>query len=224
MKERPILMKAEMVRAILRDENPKSQTRRVIKPQPDPAINWDKCPYGKPGDRLWVKETFIKWSIGGGSGILYRATDPDADDGPWMSSRFMRREYSRITLDVTDIRVQRIRDIKTKDIFAEGVRIPVSPDSNYLMRVTGNYKPASYLECGLDIATNEDLIRAEWAALWDSINATPKPVKIEGEISHYISYPWDDVQEVREHRGLPWHLHGNPWVWVVGFKRVDDEE
>lgn len=74
MKERPILFSGEMVRAIL--EGRKTQTRRVIKPQPDNVRNSVfvksgfetnhgyeiKCPYGQPGDRLWVRETWV-WVI-----------------------------------------------------------------------------------------------------------------------------------------------------------------
>lgn len=68
MKERPILFNGEMVRALLRAENPKTQTRRIVKPQPtevDCFGNplWGEegfrhygkpCPYGADGDRLWV--------------------------------------------------------------------------------------------------------------------------------------------------------------------------
>lgn len=43
-------------------------------------------------------------------------------------------------------------------------------------------------------------------------------------INHYISYPWEDIQETREYRGKPWHIHGNPYVWVVEFRKVHQED
>ena len=109
MKERPILFSGEMVRAIL--DGRKTQTRRVVKPQPDNEwMKWsistwgasgvlplkgDKeiwCPYGIPGDLLWVRETWAKHCIGGEDYIFYRAdSEPDGDGAPWRPSIHMPR-------------------------------------------------------------------------------------------------------------------------------------
>lgn len=80
-----------------------------------PAI----CPYGQPGDRLWVRET---WQMNvPPSGVLYRADPVSAyDDGPWKSPIFMKRSDSRITLEVTGIRVERVQDISEEDAGFEG--------------------------------------------------------------------------------------------------------
>ena len=154
--ERPILFSAPMIRALL--AGTKTQTRRVVKL---PAATMDRfnspaasgvahflrdshmrdvlklCPYGLPGDRLWVRETFsgphcmekspgksaippAKW--GRSSSIWYWA-DGDPADGDWTRPRpsiFMPRWASRITLEITDVRVERVQEISKEDAKTEG--------------------------------------------------------------------------------------------------------
>jgi hypothetical protein len=112
----------------------KSQTRRAIKlplvdgnvgtDVPVAAIAVDQidslCPYGKAGDRLWVKETFAKRSDGV-SQVVYRADDDDPKLAPWASSLFMPRRLSRITLAIERVRVERLHEIRDADAIAEGV-------------------------------------------------------------------------------------------------------
>jgi len=141
-KERPILFSGPMIRAIL--AGTKTKTRRVVKPQPDEdglakLINgpWHdtdarpyRCRYGVPGDRLWVRETFA-WLSGGtgcpddADGVLYRATDPGWDDEQtglrWRPSIFMPRAASRILLEITDVRVERLHEISDDDARLEGI-------------------------------------------------------------------------------------------------------
>jgi hypothetical protein len=135
MKERPILFKGPMVRALL--AGTKTQTRRVVKgialewlrpngftPEFTAAPENGLCPYGQPGDRLWVRETWQR--AGGNTGYWYRATDSKADDGGspvshWRPSIFMPRGASRITLEVTGVRVERLQDISRDDALAEGI-------------------------------------------------------------------------------------------------------
>jgi len=62
-----------------------------------------------------------------------------------------------------------------------------------------------------------------FAELWDSINAKPKPVRRDGTLSYYVSYPFDDVQEDSQHRGKPWYVRGNPWVFPISFKKDEEE-
>ena len=149
MKERPIIMGAESVRAIL--EGRKTQTRRVIKPQPKfigaPNVPFKtddanpkgiiNCPYGNVGDRLWVRETVFVETFHQQSdeelerdgfnpniGVwVYRADNHDYPTitANWTSPMFMPREASRITLQITDIRVERVQDITEEDAIAEGV-------------------------------------------------------------------------------------------------------
>lgn len=221
IKERPILFSATMVRAIL--EGRKTVTRREVKKQAaldclaagfEPAFlalpgNSDLCPYGRQGDRLWVRETWgvishdfdeqgnmIDWKpdrpataihelpFGRGyySGhVIYRA-DGEAewagdDDGggdtrsAWHPSIHMPRAASRILLEITDVRVERLQAISRADIRAEGLQCPAELASD---DVSPNYR---------------DWYPTAWRELWESING-------------------------------PDSWNANPWVWVVEFKQV----
>ena len=150
MKERPILFSGQMVRAIL--DGRKKQTRRVVKnPEYMGCLTGDcphdtrseciaeitvfgatKCPYGIEMDRLWVRETFAApW---GRSGVFYRADDKKEYDGNWRPSIFMPRWASRITLEITEVRVERLQDISEEDAESEGTKYPAGgPTSCYRM-------------------------------------------------------------------------------------------
>jgi hypothetical protein len=215
-----------MVRAIL--DGRKTQTRRVIKPQPADGLffsgwisissckpdegkasfidnyplitklNRIKCPYGKPGDRLWVRETWLPDAPCDGSWddvafygckgsplsmipehyrkvehCIYRASWK-GHPLIWKPSIHMPRWASRINLEITGIRVERVQDISGTDARAEGIEMPNT-----------NVYNESYKQNDLPIGL--------FASLWDSINAK---------------------------RGYSWE--SNPWVWVIEFKRVDN--
>lgn len=151
MKERPILFSGPMVQAIL--DGRKTQTRRPVK---WPVTLKDRskwlsymdegsigssgmynkneapliplcCPYGKVGDRLWVRETHSTVSVPRGTTAntfltVYRADNPQGMLVPnkWKPSIFMRRHDSRITLEITGVRVERLNEISGDDAKAEG--------------------------------------------------------------------------------------------------------
>ena len=203
MKERPILMSAPMVRAIL--EGRKTQTRRVAKPQPDSFYTRDstgrldndgdwvwfrgnypqvgrKNKYGVIGDGLWVRET---WRVFGvreyeyqhhQPSVIYRSDSDAFEQEEWRPSIFMPRWASRITLEVTSVRVERLMDITANGAKAEGVTphdpIPF-PDNAELDRIEEDCR-----------------WRGAYEVLWDKINGK--------------TYPWAS----------------NPWVWVIEFKRL----
>jgi hypothetical protein len=183
IKERPILFSAPMVRAIL--EGRKTVTRRVVNPQPvltegsgfswkghlfgrgsddrETSRNFSKhcCPYGKPGDRMWVRETWTRAGNGDPSYLTYRATYPDClppdlenipptSDIRWKPSIHMFRRDSRILLEITAVRVERLQDISRSDIRAEGLECPAELASD---DVTLNYR---------------DWYPAAWRKLWKS--------------------------------------------------------
>ena len=204
MKEHPILFSTPMVRAIL--EGRKTQTRRVIQPQPEIIIRpiddkcneviWsdskrvlsiggggdvlgacvrELCPYGYRGDRLWVRETFAYCP---GDVYVYRSDylyDVDSESAMtinmktgetmplrWRPSIHMPRKASRLTLEIVNVRVERLQEISEEDAISEGFR---------------------------NLAT--DTARGDFSYLWDHINAK---------------------------RGFGWDV--NPWVWVIEFKRA----
>jgi hypothetical protein len=148
MSEHPILFTGEMVRAIL--DGRKTQTRRTVKPEHlkgsqsvhdvlhllGPQLLAEAslyCPYGQAGDQLWVKETFTLDFIGPRNVVVFRVDEPDANC-KWKPSIFMRRIYSRITLEITNVRVERLHEISEEDARAEGVKYPAGgPESCYRM-------------------------------------------------------------------------------------------
>jgi hypothetical protein len=126
MKERPILYSAPMVRAIL--NNSKTQTRRVVKFRHDDS--YPLYPYGIPGDRLWARETWRVSSahdnlapsqIPEGTRVEYLADGPGTFDGKTRPSIFMPRWASRITLEVTEVKLQLLQRISEVDAQAEGI-------------------------------------------------------------------------------------------------------
>lgn len=88
-----------------------------------------KCPYGEVGDRLWVRETFCYAGVmrkDGHDRVAYRATEGSNADC-WKPSIFMPRWASRITLEVTDVRVEHLQAITEADAIAEGCRADEDP-------------------------------------------------------------------------------------------------
>ena len=220
MKERPIIFNAPMVRAIL--EGRKTQTRRVVKPQPnrgseltrmqdgyadgfiravfaqddEPNAYGIRCHYGERGDRLWCKET---WCVGNPFDNISPSNLPGLNDGTrwavdyaanpkrvwhqdyqgkWRPSIHMPRWASRITLEITAVRVERLQDISEEDAEAEGVY---------------EYIGEPQVEC-------------------------------DGQVLHF-----PDASFVRGYLSVWESIHGpgswaaNPFVWVLEFKRVEEQ-
>lgn len=141
---KPILFNSEMVRAVISGR--KTQTRRIIKKQPHgvawflrakewlfPNVNPHTsavCPFGEVGKRLWVRETWAHHKLAINSrtddeGPFVYAADTMAEQhrlgDKWKPSIHMPRCASRITLEVTGVRVERLQDISEADALAEGV-------------------------------------------------------------------------------------------------------
>lgn len=203
MRERPILFSSPMVvRAIL--SGAKTQTRRIIKPQPQyrhgvlfpqgsstgfsPDLLAGACPFGKPGDRLWVREPFACVRTQEMRYVEYKAdrslSDFDGYDNPaggrWRPSIHMPRWASRILLEITGVRVERLHEISEADAQAEGVERVVA-GVGWRRYCDPDSEEVGVPPCGD--------ARRSFRSLWKFIN---------GDES------WN----------------ANPWVWVVEFKRV----
>lgn len=148
MTERGMIFNSAMVRAIL--DGRKTQTRRIIKLSHErgmlnPVIKGRNgeitsvscrlapllCPFGQPEDRIWVRETWAEAGASAPDLKLYRANYPDhvpshyenvppVDEIRWKPSIHMPRWASRITLEITDVRVERLNAISQADAIAEG--------------------------------------------------------------------------------------------------------
>lgn len=144
MKDRPILFNAAMVRAVLDDS--KTQTRRAVKPQPyegGRSEHWSNselpqfCPYGQPGDRLWVRENFcyadsLGQSLQDPRTIIYTSTHDGDRPRAAKPSIHMPRWASRITLEIVSVRVERLQDISEADAKAEGIAtVMFRPDTGW---------------------------------------------------------------------------------------------
>lgn len=214
MKERPILFNGVMVRAIL--EGRKTQTRRPVKDIDlfgcftGDCPHWqgtdcaegvahfarEHSPFGQPGDRLWVRETFAinhimaGWdpipkealSFDDGGELTYRADGDwkdqyeqiEGDPPPWRPSIHMPRWASRINLEITGVRVERLRSISKEDAMAEGI-----------MRGVHGY-------------------------FWGG-DTKDDPRHVLGSAQTAFGNLWIKT-------GGDWNA--NPWVWVIEFKRV----
>lgn len=231
MKERGMIFNGEMVRAIL--DGRKTQTRRIMAIQPEHSelglrrvidskngrdngkYFWSQsdacglkmrskvfgCPYGEVGDRIWVRETFQgplfdfdqmdayckdSTPFEKAQFCVYKSDGKpapeffDADDNLhccWRPSIHMPRWASRILLEITDVRVERLNAISQEDAQAEG------------MELTGWRPTYSDPDSGGEVCTPYD----NFAQLWSSI---------------YGEESWQ----------------GNPWVWVIEFKRIEGGE
>ena len=153
--------------------------------------------------------------------------------GKTRTSMFMPTTFARTTVKITGIRTEQLQEISAEDCIAEGATIPVSAGGNPLLELTGPYPPVDYLTEQLSTAfalgtykpeMEPDLLRAYFASLWDSINAKPKPSNRNpytgAKEKCFVSYPWESVQEVREHKGLNWYVVGNPWNWVITWRLI----
>jgi hypothetical protein len=200
LKEKPMLFLVPAVQAILSDR--KTQARQLIKRQPDPEIEgnlseWElyfNCPYGKTGDRLWVKEPWLKYC----DLYFYRASDassiPDSllqmGKPKWEPSIFMPRSASRITLEIVNVRVERLQDISEEDAIAEGIQKFDDGLDSYALAQGKEVTEYFYGTQRLARSCMGKTAKEAFRRLWDSINAD--------------CAPWDS----------------NPWVWCVEFKRV----
>lgn len=199
VKERGIIMAAWTTLAILADQ--KDQTRRICKQASRHDIDLSKCPYGKPGDRLWVRETWQAWqqtnyeydeheaitrAVRGGLSwaewvaengrphVEYRADSKSK--GPWTPAIHMPRWASRLTLEITDVRIEKLQYISEDDAKSEGVARKVSGCTH------------GWVGCD-KAGCLGSTYRAAFRDAWNDIHG---------------------------HESWP----ANPWVWAISFERI----
>ena len=188
IKERPIIFSGLMVRAIL--EGRKSQTRRMkglelLNEQPDrwrregdifafdggfEYLAVPKCPYGVPGDRLWVRESFFipdaPYKAKNSHLVSYKADEtnqPALQYTGWRPSIHMPRWASRITLEIVTIRVERVQKISETDAVAEGIEPDGPVNWDDLTSCWRNYDPH-------ETAAYWNSPRDSFHSLWSAIN------------------------------------------------------
>lgn len=209
IKERPILFSAPMVRAIL--EGRKTVTRRVCKPQPSANAHttcasgtpmgawWEtgkdiiRCPYGKPGDRLWVRETWAAdaqvdavapGDLSQSEPIHYAADGAARQTGCAMikpgkgrPSIHMPRWVSRILLEITAMRVERLQDISEEQAVAEGLIWQGQENGKtFYSHAERKYPPGAHQQFG---TSGIDAVSA-FHNLWNSVEAVGKPTRGSG--------------------------------------------
>lgn len=175
-----------------------------------------RCPCGVPGDRLWVRETHQPHPEAGvdypggcvPSNTTVYAADLSPEDrresGPWRPSIHMPRWASRILLEVTEVRVERVQEISAADAHREG-------------------RPPWHL------GSSEPLIQAckdaeadNWA-IARAAGFSQQEIE-DGESGHTLSVYWFRRlwDSINAKRGYGWDV--NPWVWVVGFRVLERGE
>jgi hypothetical protein len=209
MREHPILFSTEMVLA--NKAGRKTKTRRIFKDHPQLASDISKvdlkqwfvdhydyimsfCPYGKPGDILWVREGFSPKYVKGclqefklryptNHPWLYKADTPDRKSGyaahPWKPSIHMPKEAARIWLKVTNVRVERLQDITESDAIAEGVR--KSEGKGYYLDYLAEHSKVTQFIYKAGFTAKQS-----FRTLWELIHG-------------------------------PTSWRNNPWVWVVEY-------
>jgi len=268
MKERPIIFSGDEVRAIL--DGRKTMARRVVKTN-NHSANLDtyfmdgepsvlgmqftdgtnvKCPYGKVGDRLWVRETwglrpYAVEAIGRKitnplSQFLWEGSDfsrpiatkefidnhiltwgvewewkaayaGDFSSVHWRPSTRMPRWASRLTLEITGVRVERLQDISEEDARAEGFQ-PIIFDEFDIAEIMFNDPDCQAAEVLEILGPGQIPAKADFSLLWDRINGKRPKLPANKESKRY--------QRVKrwlgKHPDVSWA--SNPWVWVISFK------
>lgn len=230
-----------MVQAI--NDNRKSMTRRILKPQPvlennlwhlggaywSETINptlmpchslFNRTPY-KPGEIVYVKESYANLT---GMGF---GNDPRTDK-PWIyaykadcpegsESDRARKDYGVVWKSGRFMPASAARTfLKFTDVKAERIQDISEEDA----KSEGIGMPLFRTDEIEDYGYIECFSR-----LWDSVYSKPKPVYTITDgiksIDHYESYPWEDIHETRTYRGKPWIVCGNPWTWVYRFEKTE---
>jgi len=244
-KEIPILYSTVMAQAKLAWR--KTQTRRIVKPQPIgddltwpvedshidiyDAVKCNQCPYGKPRDLLFGRETVANLNIDFPDQDPYWVYKADLEHpnqhGPvtWKPSIHMPKEAARIWDEVTGIRVERVADISEADAIAEGIEWKIKfPEDHPNLKYYRDYMFKERFAAGISWGPKQS-----FKSLWRLINGSPKPIQSKkgGKLitTGYEVYPFDEqaaaeFQGLTTWKGKPLTVITNPWVWVIESKQL----
>jgi hypothetical protein len=239
--EHPILFSGEMVRAILQDR--KTMTRRVIKPAMWPLVedvfkfngHWTfeimdgtiVSPFGYPGDRLWVRET---WKIasfmeGDPMEFQYRADGGEAEENEHYNELTYDEWFERICMQSTD--------------YLEQIKWPNKDEDGVYRWDTGKsplpWRPAIYMprwasRINLEIV-NVGVERVQEIAIYENVEDIFSEGLFKGNYCQFVEdepcdinvdealEDWKDLwNSINAKKGFDWEA--NPWVWVIEFKKV----
>lgn len=215
-----------------------------------------KCPYGKVGDKLWVREKYAitnetKYNKKGrfsAQQVRYYSDNNliwyDAEKINCLpkigihSSILMPKWATRIWLEITGIRVERLQEISEEDAIAEGIEFlgwdyAESSDGTGDKFLYWNNIQQDMPKWCPNSATSCECIEDVFSWLWDSLNAKPKtatrnPYTNERELCK-VGYPWESVREETiisrkssRFHGCKIYIVGNPWLRAISFKRIKD--
>ncbi len=250
--EKKILFEAPLIKALL--HNRKSRSRRVVLPQPkrvqrhifsnDYSKFTDggreyKCPYGGPGDLVWVPEP---WQVAygqRGAALIYgidmtvRHIDPalvpvgishdvetiKSGNGPWRSPARMPRSCTRLLFSLAGVRVLRVQQLSDEAAVEGGI-----------WKEPGAHpKPWACWYAQPEISSRHGMIlpRPGFAKLWNDLYGKPRPVKRNPFTNQkedcWVSFPWQEEQGTETYENLPHYIIGNPYVWDLELARVKEE-
>ena len=193
--------------------------------------NYFTCPYGRPGDILFTRETWAPRNDLIGAKYYYRADDNGALDltGNWKPAIHMPTAAARYFHRITSIRAERIMDISAEDCINEGIesytedRLKSKPTRYKLYSLDPGEENDPPLYCSNPVDS--------YRSLWQLINGKPKPIqhKQNGKLitTGYIVYPWGDAYSLQPFRlidtwrGKPLTVVPNPWVWRIEYENIE---
>ncbi len=252
MAERPILFSAPMIRAVLLGTKTQTRrTLRVQPPagtfqvstwhHPDPRphfFSWQELPhqtamiaddwaypclYGATGDRLWVREAFNDDR----AEIIYRADGGLPGDwcdagSRWRPSIHMPRAASRITLEVTEVRVERLQDISEADAIAEGIAelVPAGKRSEGLTPAALAFAAAATVDA-LPRIKRRGFLAGALAASLGFVASPSRPWEVKPGRMTRAPSPRQLYALLWESINGPGSWEANPWVWCVSFRRCN---
>lgn len=234
MSMKPIIFNTEMVRAIL--DGRKIVTRRVVKNIPSDYrfINTEENP-----DVIFDNDPSEKERVLKGLWATFEAKDDVPIDFPMRKAPYQVGDilyvretfgyscwaaFTNETIFKAGASERAEKAVKCGSGWKPSIHMPREA-ARIFLRVT-DISVHRVQDINDENARKEGCVdREDFRRVWNDCYAKPRPIKGDnGIITHYESYPWEDIHETRICKGKPWYVIGNPWVWVIEFERIGREE